>query len=372
MKKYDYLIVGAGLFGCVCAERLVNAGHTVLVVEKLPFVGGTCYSEDINGIHVHKFGAHIFRTNHKEIYEYFDKFAKLNAFINSPIAIHRGRAYNLPFNMNTFAQIWPITRPEEAKKRISDEISKSGIKEPRNLAEKAITLAGKTIFDSFIKEYTEKQWGRPCEDLPADIIRRIPLRFTYDNNYYDAKYQGIPSEGYTKAFERMLKGATVMLNTDFLSDKNRLSELATTIIYTGPIDEYFGYCFGELEYRGLRFDEIRYPTDNWQGNAVVNYSDKEVPFTRTIEHKHFTKAATDFSIVSYEYPCDWHKGEYPYYPINDLRNTNLYLQYKALADQESSVVFGGRLGLYQYFDMQDTIISALKTAEALNKKGKKL
>ena len=367
-ERFDVLIVGAGLFGCVCAERLSSLGFSVLVLEKQGHVGGTCYTENKLGINVHKYGAHIFRTNDKNVFDYIRTFTDFNHFVNSPIAIHNGQAYNLPFNMNTFARIWNITTPTQAKRIIEEEIKKYGCNEPTNLEEQAINLAGKTIFDMFIKEYTEKQWGRSCKELPKDIIRRIPLRFTYDNNYYNAEYQGIPIGGYTKIFEKMLSKSTVILNTDFNQERNKYEKLARIIIYTGPIDEYYGFIFGNLEYRGLIFKEKIYDTDNFQGNAVLNYSDLDVPYTRSIEHKHFEFGNQPKTIVSYEYPITWKKGDYPYYPINDLMNNQLYSKYLQLAKKEKRVYFGGRLGLYQYFDMQDTIKEALKMVDLVKEK----
>lgn len=365
MKKYDFLVVGAGLFGCVCAERLVNKGFSVLVIEKKNHIGGTCYTENIEGINVHKYGAHIFRTDSKMIYDYLKQFCSFNNFINSPIAIHNGRAYNLPFNMNTFTRIWNITKPEEARNIINKEIENSGIKKPKNLEEQAISLAGNTIYQMFIKEYTEKQWGRNCSELPPDLIRRIPLRFTYDNNYYNANYQGIPIGGYTQIFEKMLHGCKVLLNTDFNSDKEYYKNLAKKIIYTGAIDEFFDYCFGTLEYRGLVFEHKVLATNSFQGNAVFNYSDSDIRYTRSIEHKYFEDAKSDKTVVSFEYPSKWEKGDYPYYPINDSKNNLLYSRYCELAKSTKNVYFGGRLGLYKYFDMQDTIDCALKLIERI-------
>ena len=364
-RTYDFLIVGAGLFGCVCAERLSAKGYNVLVVEKKNHIGGTCYTENVDSINVHKYGAHIFRTNDKEIFSYISQFCEFNNFVNSPIAICKGQAYNLPFNMNTFSKVFNVIFPYQAKKVIDEEIKKYGCESPSNLKEQAINLAGKTIYEMFIKEYTEKQWGRACEELPVDIIRRIPLRFTYDNNYYNARYQGIPIGGYTAIFEKMLSKCKLILNKDFNTNRDSFANISEHIIYTGPIDEYFDYCFGELEYRGLKFEEQRFDVANYQGNAVLNYSDKEVPYTRSIEHKHFEFGTQDFTVVSYEYPVAWKKGDYPYYPVNNEENNNLYKKYKALAEKEGNVIFGGRLGLYQYFDMQDTIRAAFDLVESL-------
>lgn len=358
-KKYDYLIVGAGLFGCVCAEQLRRNGFKVLIVEKMNHIGGTCYTENHDGINVHKYGAHIFRTNNKMVFDYLKQFAEFNGFINSPIAIHNGHAYNLPFNMNTFSKVWDITTPSEAREIIEREIKEFGVEEPKNLEEQAIALAGKTIYEMFIKEYTEKQWGKPCKVLPANIIRRIPLRYTYDNNYYNSKYQGIPIGGYTQIFEKMISGCDLVLSTDFNKEREKYFRIANTIIYTGPIDEFFDYKFGELEYRGLLFIEKEFDVDNYQGNAVLNYSDKDFAYTRSIEHKHFDWVNSNKTIVSYEYPIYWKKGNYPFYPINDEKNTILFKKYMNESQKVTNVVFGGRLGNYQYFDMQDTIIAAI-------------
>ena len=364
-NKYDVMIVGAGLFGCVCAEQLSAFGLSVLVIDKQNHIGGTCYTEDIIGINVHKYGAHIFRTNDKSIFNYIKRFAEFNNYVNSPIAIHDGKAYNLPFNMNTFSKVWGVVSPSEAKKIINKEIEEFGCDNPKNLEEHAVSMVGKTIYDMFIKEYTEKQWGKSCCELPKEIIRRIPIRYKYDNNYYDAKFQGIPIGGYTKIFEKMLKNCDIKLNVDFNKEKQNLKAISKIIIYTGPIDEYFNYVYGNLEYRGLTFIEKIYDTDNYQGNAVINYSDKDTPYTRSIEHKHFEFGNQEKTVVSYEYPTKWKIGDYPYYPLNDLKNNMLYSKYKKLADKESGVYFGGRLGLYQYFDMQDTIKSALELSKRI-------
>lgn len=365
LNHYDYLIVGAGLFGCVCAERLTKAGFSVLVIEKADHVGGTCYTENIEGINVHKFGAHIFRTNSKEVFDYIQQFAEFNNFINSPIGIRDGKAYNLPFNMNTFAQVWGITTPKQAQDIIEAERKQYGVANPSNLEEQAISLAGKTIFEMFIKDYTEKQWGRKCSELPKDIIRRVPLRFIYDNNYYNARYQGIPVGGYTQIFIKMLAASDVVLNVQYNDDQEGWNSKADKIIYTGPIDEFFGYRFGPLEYRGLRFEEKIFDEPNVQGNAVLNYNDWSVPYTRSIEHKHFEFGNQPKSIVSYEYPTNWKIGDYPFYPVNDEKNDNLYKKYVDLANANQNIILGGRLGLYKYFDMQDTIKEALSLSKCL-------
>lgn len=364
-SRYDYLIVGAGLFGSTVARILKETGKNVLVVEKLPYIGGTCHTKDINGIHVHEHGAHIFRTNDKEVYDFVQRFCTLNNFINSPIAISNGKAYNMPFNMNTFTKVWPITTPKEAKERIESEIQSSGIVEPKNLEEKAISLIGKTLYELFIKEYSEKQWGKSCVDIDKDVIRRLPVRFTFNNNYYNARYQGIPVEGYTKMFENMLEGIEVLTSTDYFESRVLLDNLADHVIFTGAIDEYYNYCFGELEYRGLKFVEKRMDVSNFQGNAVLNWCDKSVPYTRTIEHKHFDDAVSPITIVSYEYPTTWKKGEYQYYPVNNKENDEKYQSYKALAEKEKKLVFGGRLGAYQYYDMQDTIKAAFELCDKI-------
>lgn len=365
MKNYEVIVVGSGLFGCVCAERLSSFGYKVLIVEKKNHIGGTCFTELKHGINVHKYGAHIFRTNNKDIYTYLLRFCELNNFVNSPIALHKKCIYNLPFNMNTFCKVWNITTPLEAKKIIDEEISKYGYPEPANLEEHAINLVGKTIYEMFIKEYTEKQWGRSCRDLPPEILKRIPIRFTFDNNYYNAKYQGVPVGGYTNLFRKMISNCDIFLNCDYKNLEKKLIDNCKLIIYTGPIDEYFNYSLGELEYRGLKFEEKYFRTSNKQGVAVINYSDRSIPYTRSIEHKHFEFGEQKTTIVSYEYPTTWKKGDYPFYPVNDKKNNDLYDKYLALAKKEKKVVFGGRLGLYKYFDMQDTIAKALELVDEL-------
>lgn len=366
VQIYDYLIVGAGLFGCTCAERLKNAGHSVLVIDKNGFIGGACATKKVDGINVHRFGAHIFRTDREEVFSYVNRFSVFNHYINQVIAISHGRAYNLPFNMNTFCQVFQgkVLTPAQAQELIASERLRLD-REPRNLEEQALSLVGGTLYHSLIKEYTEKQWGKPCHSLPPDLMRRIPIRFTFDNNYYNARFQGIPIGGYSLMMARMLEGCDVILDTDYLHNKEKWSRRARKIIFTGPIDEYFGYRFGALEYRGLKFVEREYDCSNFQGNAVINWSDKEVPYTRTIEHKFFENATTDKTIVSYEYPMVWKKGDYPFYPINDETNMSLLSKYLELASLEPNVCFGGRLGSYRYFDMQDTIISALDLCEGL-------
>ena len=361
-KGYDYLIVGAGLYGAVFAYEVSRRGKKVLVLDRRKHIGGNCYTECIDGINVHKYGAHIFRTSRKDVWQYIQRFAEFNRFTNSPIANYHGKLYNMPFNMNTFYQIWGCRTPEEARKKI--EAQRREIDhEPRNLEEKAISLVGRDVYEILIREYTEKQWGRPCVELPTSIIRRLPVRFTYDNNYFNDPYQGIPIGGYTDIFKKLLSSCEVRLNTDFLLDASMNRELATRILYTGPIDEYYGFRFGNLEYRSLRF-EHKHMKDvvNYQGNAVFNYTDATKPYTRTIEHKHFEFGTQSSTIVSYEYPFEWKPGIEPYYPINDEKNQALYARYQALGQVEPNVMFGGRLGTYRYTDMQDTIIAALEAA----------
>ena len=363
---YDYLIVGSGLFGSVVAHELRSRGKSVLVVDKRNHIGGNCYTEDVDGINVHKYGAHIFRTSRRDIWDYMRRFTEFNHFVNSPIAKYHGKLYNMPFNMNTFNRIWGVTTPAEAMAKIEEQ--KHEIKgEPRNLEEKAVSLVGRDVYEILIKEYTEKQWGRPCNELPASIIRRLPVRFIFDNNYFNDPYQGIPIGGYTRIFEKLLEGCEVRLNVDFLENRKELAACATSIVFTGPVDEYFGYACGPLEYRSLRFDHVRHDeTDNLQGVAVVNYTDSSVPYTRTIEHKHFEFGKQPFTVVSNEYPFEWKPGIEPYYPINDEKNQKRLSEYQALAVKEKNVMFGGRLGSYRYTDMQDTVIAALEFVGKIN------
>ena len=360
-KMYDYLIVGSGLFGAVFAYEAKKRGKTCLVLEKRDHIGGNCYTENWNGINVHKYGAHIFRTNKKEIWEYIQQFAEFNHFVNSPIANYHGRILNMPFNMNTFSRMWNISTPAEAK-AIIDAQKKEVTGEPKNLEEKAISLVGRDIYEVLVKEYTEKQWGRPCTQLPASIIRRLPVRFTYDNNYFNDPYQGIPKGGYTQIIEKMFEGCQIRYHVDFNENRETYSRLAKKVLYTGTIDSYFDYRFGPLEYRSLRFEHEQLETDNYQGVAVVNYTDIETPYTRIIEHKHFEFGTQPFTVISREYPLEWTKDIEPYYPINDEKNQARYEQYTALAAAEKNVLFGGRLGEYRYYDMQDTIRSALDLA----------
>ena len=359
---FDYLIVGSGLFGAVFAYEARKKGKTCLVLEKRDHIGGNCYTQDWSGIQVHKYGAHIFRTSNKKIWEYISQFAEFNHFVNSPIANYNGRIYNMPFNMNTFSKMWDIRTPDEAKAIIAQQRGEiTGT--PRNLEEQAISLVGRDVYEVLVKEYTEKQWGRPCNELPASILRRLPVRFTYDNNYFNDPYQGIPVGGYTQIIEKMFEGCEVRLNTDYNEDREGYWKLAKKVLYTGTIDSYFDYCYGPLEYRSLRFEHEELDTDNYQGVAVVNYTSKNEAYTRIIEHKHFEFGTQPTTVISREYPFEWKMGIEPYYPINDEKNQSCYEQYAKRGKQEEGVLFGGRLGEYRYYDMQDTIISALALAE---------
>ena len=363
----NFIIVGSGLFGSVIAYEMRKRGKSVLVIERRGHIGGNCWTRNVDGINVHEYGAHIFRTSRKDIWDYIRQFAEFNHFVNSPIAKYHGKVYNMPFNMNTFNRIWGVTTPSEAIAMIEGQ-RREIVGEPRNLEEKAISLVGRDVYEILVKEYTEKQWGRPCNELPASILRRLPVRLTYDNNYFNDPYQGIPIGGYTKIFEKMLKGCEVLMNTDFNEWKASVGGVpkSAKIVYTGAIDEYFDYCHGTLEYRSLRFEHDRYDdTDNIQGVAVVNYTDSSVPYTRTIEHKHFEFGRQPFTIISREYPFEWRKGIEPYYPINDEKNQSRYMTYADLAAKERNVIFGGRLGMYKYTDMQDTIIEALEACQKL-------
>ena len=365
MSHYDYLIVGAGLYGAVCAREAVKAGKTVLVIDKRPHIAGNVCTQQIEGIHVHVYGAHIFHTNNKVVWDYVNQFAEFNRFTNSPVANYRGEIYSLPFNMYTFNQMWGVVTPQEAAAKIEEQRREAGITEPKNLEEQAISLVGTDIYEKLIKGYTEKQWGRPCRDLPAFIIKRLPVRLTYDNNYFNALYQGIPMGGYTKMVANMLDGIEVRLNVDYLANKAELDALADRVIYTGPIDAYFGYKLGNLEYRSVRFETEVLDIPNFQGNAAVNYTDRETPWTRIIEHKWFEFADQPKTVISREYSSEWKPGDEPYYPVNDQRNGELYQQYKALADAEGKVIFGGRLGEYKYYDMDAVIASALGKCKEL-------
>ena len=361
--RYDYLIVGAGLFGAVFAREALDRGKSVLVIDKRDHIGGNIYTEEIEGIQVHKYGAHIFHTNDRLVWEYVSKFAEFNRYTNSPVANYKGELYSLPFNMYTFNRMWGVVTPDEARAKIAEQRAASGITEPRNLEEQAISLIGTDIYEKLVKGYTEKQWGRPCEELPAFIIRRLPVRFTFDNNYFNALYQGIPIGGYTAMVEKMLEGAEVRLNIDYLENKAELDSICDKVVYTGPIDSYFNYCYGPLGYRSVRFENELLDTDNFQGNAVVNYTDRETPYTRIIEHKHFEFGTQEKTIISKEYSQEWQPGIEPYYPVNDDKNSALYEKYKALADNEGNILFGGRLAEYRYYDMDAVIASALTAAE---------
>ena len=363
MKQYDYLIVGAGLFGAVFARQARRAGKKCLVIDRRGHIAGNVYTEQVEGINVHRYGAHIFHTNSKEVWDYAGQFADFNRYTNSPIANYKGEIYNMPFNMNTFNRMWGVVTPAEAKAKIEQQRAAAGITEPKNLEEQAISLVGTDIYEKLVKGYTAKQWGRPCTELPAFIIRRLPVRFTYDNNYFNALYQGIPNGGYTAMVERMLEGVEVRLGVDYLKEKPALDALADRVVYTGAIDAYFGYKLGALAYRSVRFETEVLDTDNYQGNAVVNYTDAETPYTRIIEHKHFEFGAQPKTVISREYSAEWKVGDEPYYPVNDEANGALYARYKALADEEKGVRFGGRLGEYRYYDMDKVIESALTAAK---------
>ena len=356
---YDYLVVGAGLFGAVFAREATDRGCSCLVIDRRNHIAGNAYCEDMYGIPVHTYGAHIFHTSDRKIWDYVNRFAEFNNFVNSPVAIYKDELYNLPFNMNTFAKMWNVKTPAEARQKIEEQKAEAGITEPQNLEEQAISLVGRDIYEKLVKGYTEKQWGRDCKDLPAFIIKRLPVRMIFDNNYFNDRYQGIPEKGYKEMVAAMLSGIEVRTGVDYLKDRDKYRALAKKVIYTGALDEYFGYCYGNLQYRMVRFEQEVKDTDNYQGNAVVNYTEREVPYTRIIEHKHFYPGLkTEKTVISREYPAEWHPGEEPYYPINDARNAELYAKYKELADREEGVIFGGRLGEYKYYDMDKVIASA--------------
>ena len=363
--KYDYLIVGAGLYGAVMAHELTKKGKRCLVIDKRSHIAGNIYCEDIEGIHVHKYGAHILHTSNKKIWEYMNQFAEFNNYINSPVAVYKDELYNLPFNMNTFSKMWGIKTPAEAKAMIEKQVKETGITEPKNLEEQGLSLVGKDVFEKLVKGYTEKQWGRSCSELPAFIIRRLPVRFTYDNNYFNDRYQGIPIGGYTKIVEKMLEGADVQTDTDYFEFRKSNPDIADTTIFTGMIDEYFDYQLGALEYRSVRFETEVLDTDNYQGNAVVNYTEREVPYTRIIEHKHFEFGTQEKTVISREYSSEWKVGMEPYYPVNDDKNGKLFAAYKELAEKEEHVIFGGRLGNYQYYDMDKVVEAALLKLEEM-------
>lgn len=367
--KYDYLVVGSGLYGAVFAREAADRGKKVLVIDKRPNVAGNIYTEKVEGIHVHKYGAHIFHTNDTKVWKYITRFAEFNRFTNSPVANYRGELYSLPFNMYTFNKMWGVVTPEEAAAKIEEQKKEACITEPKNLEEQAISLVGRDIFEKLIKGYTEKQWGRDCKDLPAFIIKRLPVRLTFDNNYFNALYQGIPIGGYTQLVEHLLEGIEVRLDTDYLEQKEALDRLAETVVYTGPIDAYFGYSLGALEYRSVRFETEVLDIPNFQGNVAVNYTDRETPWTRIIEHKWFEfgkdEQGQDLpkTVISREYSSEWKPGDEPYYPVNDEKNGALYAEYKKLADAEQNVIFGGRLAEYRYYDMDAVIASALQKSE---------
>lgn len=367
MKMYDYLIVGAGLFGAVFAKEANAAGKKCLVIEKRNHIAGNIYTKEVEQIQVHQYGAHIFHTSNKEVWEYVNQFAEFNRYTNSPVANYKGEIYNMPFNMNTFHKLWGVITPEEAQAKIEQQKRQYAVEHPKNLEEQAINLVGPDVYHKLVKGYTEKQWGRKAAELPAFIIKRLPVRFTYDNNYFDDNYQGIPIGGYTKIVQNLLDGTEVRLCEDFLKKQEEYKDLADMIIYTGMIDEYFGYCFGELEYRSLYFETETLDQENYQGNAVVNYTDYEVPYTRVIEHKHFEYGTQPKTVITREYPKAWTREEEPYYPVNDEKNAQLYGKYQDLAKKEGNVIFGGRLGQYKYYDMDDTIEAALQCARQLLK-----
>lgn len=368
MKKYDYVIVGSGLFGACFAYEMSKIGKKCLVIEKRSHIGGNIYTEVMDGIPVHKYGAHIFHTSNKDIWNYINQFAEFNNYVNSPIAKYNNELYNMPFNMNTFTKLWgDVITPSDAKRKILEERKEVEGIEITNLEEQAISLVGRTIYEKLVKGYTEKQWGRDCKDLPAFIIKRLPVRFTFNNNYFNDRYQGIPIGGYTKIIESMLADSDVILNVDYLKEKEKYDGLADKVLYTGMIDEYFGYKLGHLEYRSLKFEMEKLDIDNYQGNAVVNYTDRMTPFTRIIEHKHFEFLDTPTTIITREYPSEWQVGMEAYYPVNDEKNNELYASYKMLADQEKKVLFGGRLGSYKYYDMDKVLMAALELVESEKK-----
>ena len=377
-KHFDYLVVGAGLFGAVFSREMNKRGRSCLVIDKREHVAGNIYTSLKRGIHVHEYGAHIFHTSNRKVWEYINAFADFNHFVNSPMAIYKGKIYNLPFNMNTFSKLWGVKTPDEAKARIKEQINDLSIDVPQNLEEQALSLAGRDVYEKLIKGYTEKQWGRDCRELPAFIIKRVPLRFTYDNNYFTDRYQGIPVGGYTAVVEKMLEGIEVRLNTDYREFDRQQKEAASQkedyisydkVLYTGMIDEYFDYCLGNLEYRSLRFEKEDMPEqENYQGNAVINYTEREIPYTRIIEHKHFEFGQGEGTVITREYPAAWKPGDEPYYPVNDERNNGLFARYQELAKKEKGVLFGGRLGQYRYYDMDKVIEAALAMVQEESEK----
>lgn len=370
MSEFDFLIVGAGLYGAVFAHEATKAGRSCLVIDKRQHPGGNVYTENIEGINVHRYGAHIFHTSNRKVWDYMNGFAEFNRYTNSPLARYKDELYNLPFNMNTFHALWGVTTPEEAREKIRQQQNEAALpdgREPSNMAEAAMQLVGKDIFEKLVKGYTAKQWGRPAEQLPPFIIKRLPVRFTYDNNYFNDRYQGIPTGGYTKIIEKMLAGSQVRLSVDFFEHRKELEKVADTIVFTGMIDEYYDYCYGPLEYRSLKFEDRILDEENFQGNAVVNYTEYEIPYTRIIEHKHFEFGTQEKTVITYEYPVEWTRGDEPYYPMNDDKNNALFARYRELADREEKVIFGGRLGEYKYYDMHQVIAAALDKAEAVLK-----
>ena len=357
---YDYLITGSGLYGAVFAHEMTKRGKRCLVIDKRNHIGGNIYTREQSGIQVHQYGAHIFHTSRKDVWEYVNQFAEFNHYVNSPIAVYKDELYNLPFNMNTFSKLWGVRTPTEAQAKIREQVESLHITEPKNLEEQALSLVGRDVYEKLVKGYTEKQWGRDCKNLPAFIIKRLPVRFTFDNNYFNDRYQGIPIGGYTQIVEKLLKGSNVLLNTDYFDFIKENPNIAGRTLFTGMIDEFYQYRFGTLAYRSLRFEMEELPIENYQGNAVVNYTEREVPYTRIIEHKHFEFGKQPTTIISREYPMEWKSGVEPYYPVNDERNNALYEKYASLAEKEVHVIFGGRLGQYRYYDMDKVIIAALE------------
>ncbi|MDR2156541.1 MAG: UDP-galactopyranose mutase [Clostridiales Family XIII bacterium] len=368
MKRYDYLIVGAGLFGAVCARELADAGKRCLVVEKRRHIGGNVYTENVGGIQVHVYGGHVFHTDAQPVWQYVNRFAAFNHYINMPLANYRGELYNLPFNMNTFYRMWGVRTPAEAKARIAEQVAEAGVTEPRNLEEQAIGMVGREIYGKLIKGYTEKQWGRTCKELPPFIIKRLPVRFRYDNNYFDDRWQGVPTDGYTAMIERMLDGVDVRTETDYFERRAELDALAEGLVFTGPIDRYYDYRYGELEWRSLRFETEELEIEDYQGVAAVNYTDAETPFTRIFEHKHFAFGTQPNTVITREYPQSWHRGREAYYPINDEKNQARYEKYAELAAREANAVFGGRQGHYRYYDMDKAVSAALETVARMKQK----
>lgn len=363
MKHYDYLVVGSGLFGAVFTHFAIKAGKSVLVLEKRSHIGGNVFTESVEGINVHRYGAHIFHTSDKEVWDFVNEFAEFNNYVNSPVANYNGELYNLPFNMNTFSKLWGVVTPDEARAKIAEQVANLNIGEPKNLEEQALSLVGTDVYTKLVKGYTEKQWGRDCKDLPAFIIKRLPCRFTFDNNYFNDRYQGIPVGGYTPMIEKMLKGADVKTNTNYFDFVKQNPDVASKTVYTGMIDEFFGFKYGKLQYRTVRFDTHVLDTSNYQGVAVMNYTDRQTPYTRIIEHKHFEFGTQSKTVISYEYPTEWKEGMEPYYPVNDEQNSALYERYLQLSQTRSDVIFGGRLGQYKYYDMDKVIRSALDIAK---------